>query len=235
MTDKRDMGKAESALPGIDNLTEIVPEHGNQWVFEIRDGIKVICCLGNPGEQYDGTRHNAGFEVGKALLSSGVWRKSAWQPGNGRLIEVRFSNGRCVYVLMPLTYMNASGECAGVVMKQFGYSPAELLVISDCLDLPVGRLRFRTHGSSGGQRGLRSIFESLGTEDIPRLRVGIGRPQGSEESIVDYVLSRCPSVDRPAFESSVQKACAVVQTVLERGLEAGMLECNSWSADNNNA
>ena len=131
--------------------------------------------------------------------------------------------------------MNSSGDAVVDVTSHFGISPSEVLVISDCMDLPLGRLRMRPGGSSGGQKGVRSILARLGTEAVPRLRVGIGRPQSSECNVIDYVLAPWTSVEQEALMVILPKAADMAVKAVLEGLEAAMNECNSWLADNNNA
>lgn len=197
-------------------------------------GVRLIVCLGNPGAEYAETRHNAGFKVGEQLIMSHRGVKAAWQPDNGELFDLTIA-GRAILLLKPMTYMNASGDAVVGVAAHFGISPSEVLIISDCLDLPLGRLRMRPGGSSGGQKGVRSILVRLETEAVPRLRVGIGRPQSSECSVIDYVLSPWTSVEQEVLPEILRKAADMAEKAVSCGLEVAMNECNSWSADNNNA
>ena len=153
--------------------------------------LKLLVGLGNPGMRYALTRHNAGWQVVDlvAATSRPQGNTALWQPGNGELRWLTIQ-GRSILLLKPLTYMNLSGEAVAVTLRHFHLSPKEMLVVSDDLDLPEGVLRLKAKGSSGGHRGLASIIQCLQTEEFPRLRVGIGRPQpGSGISIVDWVLA----------------------------------------------
>lgn len=213
------------------DIIQLPPEGGC-----VESAIRLVVCLGNPGIEYAETRHNAGFKVGDGILGRCSGVRSDWQPVNGELYEVRLASGRSFKLLKPMTYMNLSGDCVVGVTGHFGISPSEVLVVSDCLDLPFGRLRMRPSGSSGGQKGVRSILALLGTEAVPRLRVGIGRPQSSECDIVDYVLASWTSVERELLESSIVPACAeMVLKAIEEGVGAAMNVCNCWQADKNNA
>ena len=196
--------------------------------------LQLIVCLGNPGERYAGTRHNTGFAVADEILRNHPYRQSAWQPGNGELYDVE-STGRHFLLLKPMTYMNSSGEAVVRVTGHFGISPSEVLVVSDCLDLPLGRMRMRPGGSCGGQNGVRSILAELGTEAVPRLRVGIGRPQSGECDIIDYVLARWTSVEQDLMDVVLPQAAHVVIKAMDDGLESAMNAGNSWKADKNNA
>lgn len=194
----------------------------------------MLVCLGNPGSRYQNTRHNAGFMVADRLLASTSNRLHAWQPDNGQLFNL--GQGPEQFLLLkPMTYMNASGEAVRTVCQQFAFSPNELLVVCDCLDLPLGRLRLRKHGSSGGQKGVASIIQELASEDFPRLRVGIGRPQSTATDIIDFVLAPWASADKMTVTQVVTAAADMALLAFTKGLEYAMKRCNQWSADNINA
>ena len=198
--------------------------------------LRLVVGLGNPGERYRDTRHNTGFMVVDALMASMPdVRKAGWQPEQGELYEIRKENHEALLVLKPMTYMNDSGDAVVSVTEQFGISPLDMLVICDDLDLPAGRLRLRPRGSCGGQRGVLSIINRLGTDGFPRLRVGIGRPRSEETEIIDYVLSNWASADEELLKQVLQAACDAVRTVWDVGLEAAMNKANSWRADCINA
>ena len=178
--------------------------------------LKLLVGLGNPGGRYALTRHNAGWQVADlvATASQPEATKTLWQPGNGELRWLTLQ-GRCLLLLKPLTYMNLSGEAVAVTLRHFHLSPKEMLVVSDDLDLPEGVLRLKAKGSSGGHRGLASIIQCLQTEDFPRLRVGIGRPQpGSGTPIVDWVLEPWVSAEENHASLALRKAAEVVQLVV---------------------
>ena len=198
--------------------------------------LRLVVGLGNPGERYRNNRHNTGFMIVDALMGcfSDV-RKASWQPDRGELYEVRKDAGEALLVLKPLTFMNDSGDAVVSVSEHFGISPLDMLVICDDLDLPVGRMRLRPQGSCGGQRGMLSIINRLGTNGFPRLRVGIGRPRPDEMEIIDYVLSDWASADMDLLNQVLKAACDAVKTAWEDGLEAAMNKANSWRADNINA
>lgn len=192
--------------------------------------MRLVVCLGNPGFEYALTRHNAGWQVGGRLLESLPSRcRCEWQPSNGELYVLRFEGcEEDVLLLKPLTYMNASGEAVREVFGHFALSPGEMLVICDCLDLPCGRLRLRLNGSSGGQRGVRSVADCLGTTDFPRLRVGIGRPESADESIVDYVLSPWAAGDETVRLAAIDRAAEAVKVAAKAGIGAAVEFCNAW-------
>lgn len=194
-----------------------------------RASLKLVVCLGNPGREYQGTRHNAGWMTGDEILASSAFPPlaSLWQPSNGLLTWTALG-GRTLLLLKPLTYMNLSGKAVAEVLEHFRITPAEMLVICDDLDIPEGTLRLRRNGSSGGHRGLASIIQNLQTTDFPRLRVGIGRPRPeSGTSIVEWVLAPWVSdgntLPCEAIRNAVQVADDIARGSFERAAqEAGM-------------
>ncbi|NMA20833.1 MAG: aminoacyl-tRNA hydrolase [Lentisphaerae bacterium] len=196
--------------------------------------VQLLVCLGNPGHKYAQTRHNAGWQVAERLLEMRTWRRSDWQPGCGELYEWQSSSGR-IYLLKPLTFMNDSGRAVNEVTGKLGFSPQEILVVCDCLDLPMGALRLRKRGSSGGQKGVESIIQILGTADFARLRIGIGRPEPGVEEIIDYVLSPWVSAEESKMAETFSAAASLVLTLVEEGWEAASSRSAIRSADNVNA
>ena len=186
--------------------------------------LKLLVGLGNPGGRYALTRHNAGWQVADlvATASQPEATKTLWQPGNGELRWLTLQ-GRCLLLLKPLTYMNLSGEAVAPTVWHFQLSPREMLVVSDDLDLPEGRLRLKARGSSGGHRGLASIIQCLQTEDFPRLRVGIGRPQpGSGVPVIDWVLSHWVSAEDTPASEALRKAAEIVRLVASGPFETAV-------------
>ncbi len=197
--------------------------------------IQLVVCLGNPGDKYAGTRHNAGFLVADQLQAVSTFDAATlWQPARGELRSLTLYGFDCL-LLRPLAYMNSSGEVVKEVTERFGFSPAELIVVSDCLDLPLGRLRIRAGGSSAGQKGVASIVQHLETGAFPRFRIGIGRPQSTDIAIIDYVLAPWTSAEQAVVRQVVTVAANLVVTVLKQGLDTAMNLGNRWAADNINA
>lgn len=164
-------------------------------------GIRAIVGLGNPGREYERTRHNAGKIFLDALSERIgiplVHQKALVQWGEGEWKEERF------LLVFPLTYMNLSGRVIPWLRLKGVDLPSDLLVLSDDMDLPLGTLRFREKGSSGGQKGLASIIETLGSDRVSRIRVGIGRPvEGQGPS--DYVLGKLHPEERKILEGSLE-------------------------------
>ncbi|MBQ4481551.1 MAG: aminoacyl-tRNA hydrolase [Victivallales bacterium] len=186
--------------------------------------LKLVVGLGNPGARYSLTRHNAGWQVIDLLIrhASPEAAKTLWQPPNGELYWLTASPSPCL-LLKPLTYMNLSGEAVAPIIRHFQLSPKEMLVVSDDLDLPEGRLRLKARGSCGGHRGLASIIQNLQTEDFPRLRVGIGRPQpGSEVPVIDWVLSNWVSAEDTPASEALRKAAEIVRLVASGPFETAV-------------
>ena len=196
--------------------------------------VQLLVCLGNPGRKYAQTRHNAGWQVAERLFEMRTWKRSDWQPGSGELYEWQSSSGR-IYLLKPLTFMNDSGRAVNEVAGKLGFSPQEILVVCDCLDLPQGALRLRKRGSSGGQKGVESIIQILGTADFARLRIGIGRPEPGVGEIIDYVLSPWVSAEESKMAETFSAAASLLLTLVEEGWEAAVSRSAIHSADNVNA
>mgnify|MGYP001426695212 CR=1 FL=1 len=155
-------------------------------------GISLIAGLGNPGPGYAQTRHNAGYWFLDALQQRTVFSYRSETRFRAELADI-LVGGQKLRLLRPTTWMNESGGPVSAVARYFGIEPAQVLVVHDDLDLPPGIARLKRAGGHGGHNGLRSIFQELGSQDFPRLRLGIGHP-GSPDDVTDYVL-RTPSVD----------------------------------------
>lgn len=186
--------------------------------------MKLIVGLGNPGPKYAGTRHNTGFDVVDALaLRSNIGLKAekfhAWF-GDGAIA------GERVVLLKPTTYMNLSGQAVSAAGRFYKLELDDLLVISDDVALPVGRLRMRMGGSAGGHNGLQNVIDRLGSEAWCRLRVGIGEPVGESS---EYVLGRFDSEEQARMQRAVQHAADAVQSWLEHGADLTMTRFNGES------
>ncbi|QGM31853.1 aminoacyl-tRNA hydrolase [Bacillus sp. N3536] len=165
--------------------------------------MKMIVGLGNPGKQYEATRHNIGFQVIDELS------KRLSIPLNHSKFNGMYGTGHIgtekVMLLKPLTYMNLSGECIVPLMDYFGVEDEELVVIYDDLDLQVGKLRLRQKGSAGGHNGIKSIIQHLGTQEFNRIRIGIDRPKNGMK-VPDYVLSDFTKEEKIEIEIATQKS-----------------------------
>lgn len=191
------------------------------------DGVRVVVGLGNPGPEYRSTRHNAGFLVLERLAERmrGRWRRGLLaRAATARL----FVDGRSVLLIKPLTYMNLSGQAVAPLVRREKAVPQQVLLVYDDMDLPLGRLRIRPGGRAGGHRGVASVLAALGTEEIPRVRVGIGRPPEGVDA-AQYVLSPVPAEERQAFLTAIEQAAEAVGVVLTSGLEAAMARYNAAS------
>jgi len=180
----------------------------------------LIVGLGNPGKEYAAHRHNVGFQVVEALaqahgLSFSRSKSMRAQVAAGRIAGVP------VVLAKPQTFMNLSGRAVGRLARAHDVPPERLLVVYDDLDLPLGRLRLRPEGGSGGHKGMRSIIDALGTQDFARLRVGIDRPALSMDP-ADYVLLPFGQQEKALAAEVVQRAAAAVECWLAEGLTAAM-------------
>ncbi|MCX7818898.1 MAG: aminoacyl-tRNA hydrolase [Kiritimatiellae bacterium] len=186
----------------------------------------MVVGLGNPGSEYAGTRHNAGFEVVERLARrvGAEWRRSRQAPAECAIAELPEA-GRVLFV-KPLTYMNASGEAVAALARWHRLRPSEVVVVYDDVDLPLGTVRVRARGSSGGHRGMGSVIEQMGDDGIARVRIGIGRGRGDRDTVA-HVLSRFSEEERPVAEAAMERAAAAVETLLTRGIERAMNEFNA--------
>lgn len=182
--------------------------------------ISIVCGLGNPGQQYRKTRHNLGF---MALDGLAERRSLKWRRGAGPTMEAIWRGGHSsVILLKPLLFMNASGVA---LARRPGVAAEELLVVCDDMSLPLGQLRLRKSGGSGGHKGLESVIGVLETEGFPRLRLGIGSPPDGTDWI-DFVLADFAPEERPAVDGMIDTAAEAIEAVLRGGLESAMTRYN---------
>jgi PTH1 family peptidyl-tRNA hydrolase len=191
----------------------------------------VIVGLGNPGPGYARTRHNVGFRcVDHYAAARNV--KFSRTACNARLAELNQGDVRVV-LAKPRTFMNLSGQSATALVHSFHITVENLVVVYDDVDLPLGRLRVRSAGGSGGHNGIKSILGALGNDRFPRVRVGIGRPEcagdaaSQEESLIDYVLGRFSSAEDAVIAQAVVKVTDVLDCILADGVDAAMNRYNS--------
>lgn len=176
----------------------------------------LIVGLGNPGRRYKGTRHNLGFMVLDELART---LKTRFIDETDLSIAVAGDNGRHIVLIKPLTYMNRSGSVMPKLMRRYPVPFSRLLVICDDVNLPLGRVRLRRKGSHGGQKGLLSIIRSLGTEEFPRLRAGIGPVEGD---MVSFVLSKFRWKERKRVRSVVKRAGHIVMQTIVHHIDYAM-------------
>jgi PTH1 family peptidyl-tRNA hydrolase len=186
----------------------------------------VVVGLGNPGEEYSRSRHNAGFGVMERIAKS-KHAQFDRRKFKGLIAEVELAGARALLV-KPQTYYNGSGECAAAVLGYYKVPPSRLIVVHDELDLVSGRLQLKRGGSDAGNRGVRSVQQSLGTSDFIRIRVGVSRPPGERES-KDYLLEGMNAEARTDLESSIQRAAEAVEAIIAEGLERAMQRFNQRS------
>ena len=184
----------------------------------------LIVGLGNPGDKYDGTRHNAGFLAVDALADQG--RFAVTRMKFKALTAQAEVGGRGALVMKPATYMNLSGEAARPAMDFYKLPPDRILVVSDDIDLAVGRLRIRTKGSAGGHNGLKSIIQHMGTDQFPRLKIGIGSKPHPDYDLADWVLGKFSPEDRKLVDAAVKRAADAVECIMTEGLMKGMSKFN---------
>jgi len=181
--------------------------------------MKLVAGLGNPGRQYAGTRHNVGFDIIDVLAKRHAVSFEA-APADAIMGKWR-DGGDVILLVKPLTFMNLSGEAVGQLLRYFKIDVADLLVISDDVNLPIGRLRVRGTGSEGGHNGLRSMAQVLGTNDYSRLRVGVGRGD-TRRDLADHVLAKFEPEELPGVEDAVVRAADAVECWVRDGLAKAM-------------
>lgn len=186
-----------------------------------QNNMLIIAGLGNPEDEYKGTRHNIGFEcINKMAYDhniSVVKKKHRGLIGTGNIC------GKQVVLVKPQTYMNRSGECIKAVLDFYKLSPAELIVIYDDVSLPLGNIRVRERGSSGGQKGMNDIIYQLGTDEFIRIRIGIdAKPEDSRISLADYVLSRFYPNEFESMIKGVTRAGEALERILREDVASAM-------------
>ena len=185
--------------------------------------MKLVVGLGNPGPKYAGTRHNIGFDVLDYLAAApGVGR---WRSRFESLVTEAVEGAEQVLLVKPETFMNLSGRAVRAAVDFYKLTPADLLVVCDDIALPLGKLRARAKGSDGGQKGLRNIREQLGTDEYPRLRIGVGSP-GEHLDAADHVLSRFKPGERAAVDEAVAQAAQAVLLWVRQGIDVCMNRVN---------
>lgn len=187
--------------------------------------VELIVGLGNPGAEYSKSRHNAGFMVIERLLAGfPAGRFEETHISESRLFTGRF-RGKALYLQMPLTYMNLSGNAVAGFCRKTQIPPEKVLVIYDDMDLEPGRIRLKNAGSAGGHHGLESVIACLETEKIKRLRIGIGHPGAGKTA--DYVLSGFEGDEERIFSASLDTAAEAVKMVLSAGMDRAMNKYNT--------
>lgn len=179
----------------------------------------LITGLGNPGSAYAETRHNIGFQVVRHFAKKHGLKLSKVSKVSGELAQGEVQ-GVKVVLLLPLTYMNCSGESVRRCINYFKPQLAKTLVVSDDIALSVGAMRLREGGSAGGHNGLKSVEQHLGTQNYPRLRIGVGRPEG--EVLADYVLGQFTPEEKKGLPEILEKATSLLELWMAQGIKAAM-------------
>jgi peptidyl-tRNA hydrolase, PTH1 family len=179
----------------------------------------VVAGLGNPGEEYARSRHNAGFRVMDRIAKAKKVELDR-RKFKGLIAEVEIADVPAILV-KPQTYYNGSGECVATILGYFKVPPERLIVVHDELDLQAGRLRLKRGGSDAGNRGVRSVAESLGSADFIRVRIGVSRPPGEQDG-KDYLLESMSAVARASLDDSISRAGEAVEAIIAGGLERAM-------------
>ena len=184
----------------------------------------LVVGLGNPGSKYEWTRHNMGFLVVDELaerLSIPVQRLKFKALTNTAVL-----GGKSVLLMKPTTYMNLSGEAVGQAARFYKIPPERVLVISDDVALPQGKLRVRRSGSAGGHNGLKNIIAHLGTDQFPRIKVGVGQKPSPDSDMVNWVLGTFTGQDRKVMEETICRAADAVTVLLQHGIDQAMASYN---------
>lgn len=188
----------------------------------------LVVGLGNPGEEFVGTRHNLGFEV-VSLLATRHGAKLKAGKERARSCEIRIG-GQLIALAEPQTYMNLSGESVRMLVKRHGIvDPAQVVVVYDELDLPSGRVKVKIGGGSAGHNGVKSVQAHLASPGFARVRIGVGKPPGTQKGI-DYVLKRPGKHERVVLDVAVEIAADAVETILSAGIERAMNTYNTEPA-----
>ena len=200
-----------------------VPPFSGKGVFAVMffqkksGGVQwLLVCLGNPGKEYANTRHNIGFLAADALEKrTGVkFNKLKYRALTG---EVTLG-GQRVLVVKPQTYMNLSGEAVKLAGGFYKIPPERILVLYDDVSLPLGKLRIRGSGSAGGHNGIKNIIAHLGTDAFPRIKVGVGAPEGADRDLVDWVIGNFTQAQRKVVDEAIDKALDAAECVIEHGV-----------------
>ena len=177
----------------------------------------LIAGLGNPGPEYEKTRHNTGF-MSLDLLAARLQVKVSKERFKALTAQAEFG-GQRLFLMKPLTYMNASGIAIEAAAHFYKIQPERVLVLFDDISLPVGKLRIRKNGSAGGHNGIKSIISSLSTDAFPRVKVGVGDKPHPDYDLADWVLSNIPKEDQEAFQTALHHAAEAALCIVESGTE----------------
>lgn len=188
--------------------------------------MKIIAGLGNPGQKYDSTPHNAGFEAVDAIAREALADWEFKKAFNAMLATCTFAGER-VMLVKPQTFMNLSGDAIAPIVKYHNATAEDLLVVQDDIDLPLGRMRVRKAGSAGGHNGLKSIIERLGTQNFTRIKIGVGK---NRENVIAHVLGKFDPASRETMTKVVAESVKAAALVLTGGPDEAMNAYNGWTA-----
>ena len=193
--------------------------------FSKSGGVKwLVVFLGNPGPKYECTRHNAGFMAADALAKDkGIKINRSRFKALTATVDM---GGESVLLMKPQTYMNLSGEAVIQAVKFYKIAPENVIVVSDEMSLPIGKLRIRTKGSAGGHNGLKNIIAHLGTDSFPRIRIGVGAPPHPDYDVADWVLSVFRNKDAEEMADAAKRAAEAVECYVLHGPERAMNRFN---------
>jgi PTH1 family peptidyl-tRNA hydrolase len=185
----------------------------------------IIVGLGNPGKEYEKTRHNAGFiAVDKIIEKFGATNKKV--KNKAEICDCKIG-GSTVLIVKPQTYMNLSGEAVGPLSKYFKVGAENVFVIFDDISLPVGNIRLRKKGSAGGHNGIKSLIAHLGTENFPRLKIGVGAKPHPDADLKNHVLGGIPKEEIPNYEKALDNTVSAIEEMLKNGIDSAMNKFNS--------
>jgi PTH1 family peptidyl-tRNA hydrolase len=190
----------------------------------VRFDVKLIVGLGNPGRQYEGTRHNVGFVVVDEIARRRRVDLSRFDRDFEGLVGESDIGGERTWLLKPLTYMNLSGRSVAAFVRFYKLATGDVLIVGDDLDLLPGQIRLRASGSGGGQKGLTDVLAKLGTQDVPRLRIGIGKVH--KDATVDHVLSRFAPDEREPMAEAIAAAADAAECWAAEGITTAMNRFN---------
>lgn len=186
--------------------------------------MRLLVGLGNPGAAYAGTRHNVGFMLAEAFL--GRHGRGKAREEHGALVAPARWAGEAILVARPMGFMNLSGRPVAAICRAYDVLPSDLVVAYDDADLPLGSIRVRPSGRPSGHGGMASIIEAIGVMEIPRVRMGIGRPGEGDEELADYVLARFAAEEGKQVEEMIARAADAVELTLSRGVKIAMNHYN---------
>lgn len=187
--------------------------------------MKLIVGLGNPGKEYEKTRHNSGF-MAMDLLCDKLNTTLNTKKFNALIANVRIE-GESVLLMKPLTYMNESGSAVSQAVSYYHIDPEDILIMHDDMDLPTGSVRIRKNGSAGGQKGMKSIINCLGTSDIARIRIGVGHSdRGNHDIVPDWVLSPVPKAEKEEFENALKDSSEAAYAWVSQSMDSVMNKYN---------